>query len=462
MSVPAFKDMTLNPFTLRFGAKVLEEKFSDFYVKKSFIQLRVAFFFIFAFYIFFSIIFITDMGYESYDYLTIFFIIPFQLLLFLLLHTKLLKSHNDLVIGISMLLFSLGSVLMIAYNQSGQETIFYVLILIVLIFQYVFLGIKFIHALAIGFLIFLMSSFVLYIVCSDMDIHTVTIYTTILFVTNVMGIIAGYFIEFFLRRDFYVSIMVEENKKILNDVNDILDNRVKKSTVKLEQKNKELLSEIEERKKIEEKMNQSLKEKDVLLKEIHHRVKNNMQIISSLLLNQSRYLENEHVKEILLESRSRVESMALVHEKLYQSNNLSKINFKSYINSLARNVLSLYLKGRYIKYSIDCKDDETFNINTAIPLGLLVTEFITNALKHGFKDEDSGEIKISLRYMGDDKMRLVFYNNGKNFPKEIDIFDKNLKSYGLRLIVLLTSQIEGELKLDRENGTKFTIDFLLA
>ena len=294
-----------------------------------------------------------------------------------------------------------------------------------------------------------------------MDIHAITAYTTILFVTNFMGIIACYFIEFFSRRDFYISMMFEENKKILNDVNDILDNRVKKSTEKLEEKNKKLLSEIEERKKIEEKMNQSLKEKEVLLKEIHHRVKNNMQIISSLLLLQSRYSDDENVKTILLESQSRIESMALVHEKLYQSNSLSKINFKNYVDSLIRNALSLYSKGSYIKYSIDCEDDESLNISRAMPIVILITEFITNSLKHGFKNRSSGKIDISLRYMGDDKMKFILSNNGENFPENIDIFDRNLKSYGLRLIVILTSQLDGKLTLDRKNGTKFTIDFIL-
>ena len=462
MAHPAFKDVTLNPFTLRFKAKAVEDKFTDFYIKKSFIQLRIAFFFIFAFYIFFSIIFIADMGYESYNYLAIFLVIPAELLIFFLIHTKSLKSYSDLLIGFAMILYSFGSVLMIAYNQSGQETIFYVLILTVIIFRYVFLGIKITYAFSTGFLIFALASFILYTICSEMDIHMITVYTTILFVTNIMGLIACYFIEFFSRRDFYVSMMFEENKKILNDVNDILDNRVKRSTEKLERKNKELLAEIEERKNIEEKMNQSLKEKEVLLKEIHHRVKNNMQIISSLLLLQSRYSDDENVKTILLESQSRIESMALVHEKLYQSNSLSKIDFKDYVSSLIRNTLSLYSKGSYIEYAIDCEDDESLNISRAMPIGILITEFITNSLKHGFKNRNSGKIDISLRYLGDDKMRFILYNNGENFPKNIDIFDRNLKSYGLRLIVILTSQLDGKLTLDRENGTKFTIDFILG
>jgi two-component sensor histidine kinase len=266
--------------------------------------------------------------------------------------------------------------------------------------------------------------------------------------------------EFINRREFYLSTMQNENQKILDDVTDILEERVKKSTEKLRRKNEELIKEIEERKKIEEKMNQSLKEKDVLLKEIHHRVKNNMQIISSMLLLQSRYSNNENVKNILLESQNRIESMALVHEKLYQSDNLSSINFKQYVDSLAKNILTLYNRRSTVMYNIECEDELNLTINTAIPLGLLISELMTNSVKHAFKNIEKGIIKICLQKVkNDNKLQLTYFNDGNPFPENININNPNLKTYGLRLISILTSQLDGTIDLKRENGTTFVITF---
>ena len=151
--------------------------------------------------------------------------------------------------------------------------------------------------------------------------------------------------------------------------------------------------------------------------------------------------------------------MALVHEKLYQSDSLSDINFKQYIDSLAKNILTLFNRRSSVKYTLNCNDDILLNVNTAIPLGLLLSELITNSVKHAFKNLERGNIIISLNKISNDKLELKYYNDGNEFPQDIDINDKNLKTYGLRLIKILTAQLEGTIILNRNNGTEFTIVF---
>jgi two-component sensor histidine kinase len=212
---------------------------------------------------------------------------------------------------------------------------------------------------------------------------------------------------------------------------------------------------------IEWKIKDSLREKEVLLREIHHRVKNNMQVISSLLNFQTRYINDKQYITILNESQNRIKSMALIHEKLYRSEDLSNIDFYDYATSLANDLFKFYIiDPRKITLNLDISEI-AFEIDTAIPCGLLINELLSNALKHAFPDGREGEISISLKKKvagGGLEYELTAQDNGVGIPEDLDI--AKTKSLGLQLISSLAEhQLQGKLTLHRTGGTAFNIIF---
>ncbi|WAC06092.1 MAG: MEDS domain-containing protein [Methanoregula sp.] len=201
-------------------------------------------------------------------------------------------------------------------------------------------------------------------------------------------------------------------------------------------------------------LNASLEDKIVLLREVHHRVKNNLQIIISLLNLQSRYIEDEKTLQVIKESQNRVRAMALVHEKLYQSTDIAEIDLDNYIRFLGDSLFRFYgMTGTGINF-ITRIQDINVGINTAIPLGLIVNELVSNSLKHAFPDKRRGEISITIR-RENDLLHLVYKDNGVGIPPDFDW--RTAKSLGLRLIISLVEQLQGTIELDRTEGTKFTI-----
>jgi PAS domain S-box-containing protein len=217
-----------------------------------------------------------------------------------------------------------------------------------------------------------------------------------------------------------------------------------------------IASDITELKQYENEIHDSLHEKEILLQEIHHRVKNNMQIISSLLSIQTRYVDDQESINVLKESQNRVKSLAMIHEKLYKSKNFNKIHLIDYIESLVWDLFYSYAieKGR-IKPIMDI-DDIKLNIETSVPCGLIITELVSNSLKYAFPDLSEGVLNISLKII-DDYYELCIGDNGVGIPENIDFY--NTDSLGLQLVNSLTDQIDGEIEFDRINGTKFTITF---
>ncbi len=215
-------------------------------------------------------------------------------------------------------------------------------------------------------------------------------------------------------------------------------------------------SDITERKVSEDKINYSLKEKNVLLKEIHHRVKNNMQIISSLLSLQTNYIDDNIALDVLKESQNRVKTMAMIHEKLYQSNDFVNIKFDDYILRLISDLFYSYnIQEDHIKPEIQVEDVK-LNIETAVPCGLIISELVSNSLKYAFPEGKNGKLHVSLKrhYNNYD---LTVSDNGIGFPEDIDF--RNTNSLGLQLVNTLVEQIDGEITLDYSQGTKFTIIF---
>ncbi|MFL5764858.1 MAG: PAS domain S-box protein [Bacteroidia bacterium] len=215
--------------------------------------------------------------------------------------------------------------------------------------------------------------------------------------------------------------------------------------------------DITEKKKAEEKVRQQLQEKEVLLKEVHHRVKNNLQVISSILNLQSSYVKDEGTLNILKESQNRIKSMAFIHESLYQTKDFSSINFTEYVINLSQNLIQSYSNFDHeIKLNLDIQN-VFLNLDLAIPCGLIINEIVSNALKYAFTENSmGGEISISMKIEGDDLV-LRIGDNGKGLPKHIDY--RNTESLGLQLVVTLTDQLSGNIELDLEKGTNYTIIF---
>jgi len=218
--------------------------------------------------------------------------------------------------------------------------------------------------------------------------------------------------------------------------------------------------DITDRKQAEEKIKASLKEKEVLLKEIHHRVKNNLQIISSLLKLQSSYIKDQQALEMFKDSQSRIRSMALIHEKLYQSQDLSKVNFAEYIANLAANLFRSYtINSTAINLSMNV-DDVFLEIDIAVPCGLILNELISNSLKYAFPDERKGKIQIDLSLDKEREVTLIVKDDGIGLPKDFDFH--NTKTLGLQLVDNLVEQLEGTIELNGNGRTECKITFTIS
>jgi PAS domain S-box-containing protein len=213
--------------------------------------------------------------------------------------------------------------------------------------------------------------------------------------------------------------------------------------------------DITERKQWEEKIKESLKEKEMLLKEVHHRVKNNLQMISSILNLQSINIHNKQALEAFQESQNRIRSIALIHEKLYQTKYLSNVNIKEYISEISSKLFSSYYTAlKEIKLNLKC-EELYLDVDKCIAIGLILNELISNSLKHAFTDKTKGEIKINLYKENQDKLILIVSDNGKGMPKNLDY--KNSETLGLQLIFTLVDQHNGTIEVNKTKGVTFKI-----
>jgi len=212
--------------------------------------------------------------------------------------------------------------------------------------------------------------------------------------------------------------------------------------------------DISDRKQVEGQLVESLREKEVLLKEIHHRVKNNLQIVSSLLKLQSGYIDDDRAVMLFQDCYNRVRSMALIHEKLYRTDDLTSIDAAEYLENLALNLFSSY-RGDRVELKLEC-DRIPLDIDTAIPCGLIVTELVSNALKYAFPNGKKGRLRVQLR-RADRGLELAVSDDGIGLPANFNI--EEVDSLGLQLVSNLTAQLDGVLSLDTREGTKFSIQF---
>ncbi len=241
---------------------------------------------------------------------------------------------------------------------------------------------------------------------------------------------------------------------------DELEVRVQERTAALAQANAALHLEVAERKRAEEMVRASLQEKEVLLKEIHHRVKNNLQIISSLLSLQSVYTDDEQMLAMFVESQNRIRSMALVHERLYQSSNLGQIEFGGYIRQLSRQLLITYQPTLgQVELKVDAQPGVALPIDEAVTCGLILNELVSNALKHAFPDGRPGEVCVAVSMEDGERVILKVSDDGVGFPEAFDF--RNTESLGMQLVNTLVHQLDGTVELDRQGGTALQIEFAI-
>ncbi|HEY9647453.1 MAG TPA: histidine kinase dimerization/phosphoacceptor domain -containing protein, partial [Chroococcidiopsis sp.] len=222
-----------------------------------------------------------------------------------------------------------------------------------------------------------------------------------------------------------------------------------------------LQQEVSDRSRAEDQLRQSLAEREVLLKEIHHRVKNNLQIISGLLQLQAQSVNDPEIIHTLKESQYRIESMSLIHKKLYASSDFGEIDLADYIPSLASNLLSSYqITPDRITLQMEIVP-VLLNIDQAIPCGLIVNELVSNALKYAFPGDRTGQIQIHLSNSANGQIELTIKDNGIGLPETVDW--EYAQSLGLSLVHdLAVEQLEGSLSVERSNGTTFKIRFSQA
>ena len=232
-------------------------------------------------------------------------------------------------------------------------------------------------------------------------------------------------------------------EEILQSANDELERRVAARTIELSNSNTSLTT--------------LLAEKDVLLKEIHHRVKNNLQTISSLLNLQSGNIKDPHALQLFMETRYRVRSMALIHEKLYQSHDLSRIDFADYLKTLTSGLAGSFAgASSAVRISVDV-EQIMLAVDSAVPCGLIVNELVTNCFKYAFAGGRAGEIRIRMERAEATQFRLSVADDGVGFPKGVNF--RETESLGMQLITTLTEQLDGSIELINGTGTRFEITF---
>ena len=263
----------------------------------------------------------------------------------------------------------------------------------------------------------------------------------------------------------YQAIMrnITERKRAENmllEYQEELELLVKRRTHQLEKAIADLKTENSERLHTEELLTFQLKEKEILLKEIHHRVKNNMQVIISLLNLQAANIDDHKMLELYQESQNRIKSMALIHEKLYQSKDLTHIDFTEYVNSLTNYLAHSFLSNDHTIEIATKTQNMPLEFDIVIALGLIINELASNSMKYAFIGRENGKIEISLKKVKGNLLSLCVADNGNGIPKQINF--RNTKSLGLQLVCSLTEQIGGNIAMTNSTGTKFCIQFPIS
>lgn len=218
----------------------------------------------------------------------------------------------------------------------------------------------------------------------------------------------------------------------------------------------QVAKDVTDREQYEQRLKESLKEKETLLQEIHHRVKNNLAVVSGMMELQTFNTKNEEVRSLMADSKNRIKTMALIHEKLYQSESLSQIEFGTYVRDLLKNIRQVSSVSDQIELNLEY-DSFNLNVNQAVPCALVINEIVSNAYEHAFVDRKAGRINVSLQKRDDDIISVQVKDNGRGLPD--NFMDKKNDSIGFTIIGTLIKQLQAETQIESENGLDFTFSF---
>jgi len=221
-----------------------------------------------------------------------------------------------------------------------------------------------------------------------------------------------------------------------------------------------VILDLSERKQSEKRIQDALQQKDLLLKEVHHRVKNNLQVIHSLLDLQALKISDTDMVDLLRDSQNRIRSMSLIHQTLYQSQDFAQVDFQRFLGELLPRLTESYgARSRQVRIEIRSTDVK-LPINEAIPCGLIVNELVSNALKHGFPNDQSGTVLVEIRQDEEQAVELSISDDGQGIPPDMNLAKS--ESLGLQLVHLLTRQLHGQLDVQRSHPTRFTLKFRMG
>lgn len=303
-------------------------------------------------------------------------------------------------------------------------------VIICMIFGYIFIRARFITSLISCWLLFICYE-IAAILLLDTPTNILIATSYYLGIVTILGMIIAHTLEYNERKDFYQSYI-------------------------LEMINQDLANKIEAREQSEEKLAAALKQKEVYLREIHHRVKNNLQVISSLLDMTCNRSESPLVQKTLMGARTKIQAMSLVHHQLYQNKDIQKIDMGKQVNDLYRNLSMVYGDGCHITATINVCD-VYLSLEQAMPCALVANELISNALEHAFTQRCEGILEISMHRIGQ-KIQLKIQDDGIGLPEHLDM--NSVDSLGLKLVqILVTKQLKGDIAVKRNRGTTFTIHF---
>lgn len=215
--------------------------------------------------------------------------------------------------------------------------------------------------------------------------------------------------------------------------------------------------DISERTRVKQELLNSLKEKEILLREVHHRVKNNLQVISSLITLQSEHIHDRASLELMEECQNRIKAMALVHQELYRTKDFSSLDFSGYVTGLAQSLYESYADDRE-RISLDIEvENINLDLDQALPCGMIINELVSNSLKHAFPDSRNGTIRVQVRKSGRHGVIVSVSDNGAGLPEGLD--PRGTETLGLQLVCLFAEQLRGSIEVEREHGTTFRVSF---
>ncbi len=428
----------------------IEAAFLDDYFEKTILRTRVAVILgvlVYSLYHILDYLVVPDVKTEMM-WIRFGFVAPAILILFMLTFTRLFRKYNQLLITLGVLASGGGIVVMTLISPFYTAS-YYAGIIIVLIYCYMIMGLRFYWASVAGGIV--VAAYVISIqVFTNLPVSMTINNYFFLIGSNIMLMFGSYFTEMLRRSDFKLRYELHKEQEKVESINADLEYTIAERTSELE-------TEVAVRKSAQKSTQKALGEREVLLKEVYHRTKNNMNVVISLLNLQAREQTRKPSDDVFEQISRRIYSMSLVHEQLYRSDDLETIRLDQYLPTLVSQLKNSYANvDGQIKINFECEPVE-LDLDQAVPVGLALNEIITNAFKHSFPDGRKGTIDFHMEALDSGRIRIKISNDGVGLPE--DLKTTNPESLGLRLIqLLIVDQLGGNFSLSSDNGVLYTLE----